>query len=112
MGKTVLIVDDSNTMRKIVSRALRQAGIDFDEILEAGELADLRRQRAAERAPAVGGRRGAGERYLGRLDRRLGRRSGRASGAIVGHGARATSSRTLLGDPECVNRHPRAGGPS
>ncbi len=37
MGKTVLIVDDSNTMRKIVSRALRQAGIDFDEILEAGD---------------------------------------------------------------------------
>lgn len=41
MGKTVLIVDDSNTMRKIVSRALRQAGIDFSEILEAadGQLA-------------------------------------------------------------------------
>jgi len=37
MGKTVLIVDDSNTMRKIVSRALRQAGLDFDEILEAGD---------------------------------------------------------------------------
>lgn len=37
MGKTVLIVDDSNTMRKIVSRALRQAGIDFSEILEAGD---------------------------------------------------------------------------
>ena len=37
MGKTVLIVDDSNTMRKIVSRSLRQAGIDFDQILEAGD---------------------------------------------------------------------------
>lgn len=37
MGKTVLIVDDSNTMRKIVSRALRQAGIDFSEILEAAD---------------------------------------------------------------------------
>ena len=37
MGKSVLIVDDSNTMRKIVSRALRQAGIDFDTILEAGD---------------------------------------------------------------------------
>ncbi len=37
MGKTVLIVDDSSTMRKIVSRALRQAGIDFSEILEAGD---------------------------------------------------------------------------
>jgi len=37
MGKTVLIVDDSNTMRKIVSRSLRQAGIDFEQILEAGD---------------------------------------------------------------------------
>ena len=37
MGKSVLIVDDSNTMRKIVSRALRQAGIDFDTILEAAD---------------------------------------------------------------------------
>ena len=37
MGKTVLIVDDSNTMRKIVARALRQAGLDFDTILEAGD---------------------------------------------------------------------------
>ncbi|MCK4623121.1 MAG: response regulator [Desulfuromonadales bacterium] len=37
MGKTVLIVDDSNTMRKIVARALRQAGLDFDEILEAAD---------------------------------------------------------------------------
>ncbi len=37
MGKTVLIVDDSNTMRKIVSRSLRQAGLDFDDILEAGD---------------------------------------------------------------------------
>ena len=37
MGKTVLIVDDSNTMRKIVSRSLRQAGIDFSEILEAAD---------------------------------------------------------------------------
>ncbi len=37
MGRTVLIVDDSNTMRKIVSRSLRQAGLDFDTILEAGD---------------------------------------------------------------------------
>jgi len=37
MGKTVLIVDDSSTMRKIVSRSLRQAGINFDQILEAGD---------------------------------------------------------------------------
>jgi two-component system chemotaxis response regulator CheY len=37
MGKSVLIVDDSNTMRKIVARSLRQAGIDFDPILEAAD---------------------------------------------------------------------------
>ncbi|OEU73535.1 MAG: two-component system response regulator [Desulfuromonadales bacterium C00003068] len=37
MGKKVLIIDDSNTMRKIVTRSLRQAGLDFDVILEAGD---------------------------------------------------------------------------
>lgn len=37
MEKTILIVDDSGTMRKIVTRSLRQAGLDFDEILEAGD---------------------------------------------------------------------------
>lgn len=37
MGKKVLVIDDSSTMRKIVSRSLRQAGLDFEEILEAGD---------------------------------------------------------------------------
>ena len=32
----VLIVDDSAVMRKIVERSLRQAGLDLDEVLEAG----------------------------------------------------------------------------
>jgi two-component system, chemotaxis family, chemotaxis protein CheY len=49
MGKKVLIVDDSNTMRKIVARSLRQAGLDFDEILEASDgleaLAVLRKEK-------------------------------------------------------------------
>jgi two-component system chemotaxis response regulator CheY len=31
----VLIVDDSSTMRKIISRSLRQAGLPVDEIYEA-----------------------------------------------------------------------------
>ena len=31
----VLIVDDSSTMRKIITRSLRQAGFDIGEILEA-----------------------------------------------------------------------------
>ncbi len=33
----VLIVDDSSVMRKLVARALRQAGIKPDEVLEAGD---------------------------------------------------------------------------
>ncbi len=33
----VLIVDDSSVMRKIVTRGLRQAGFQIDEILEAGD---------------------------------------------------------------------------
>lgn len=35
-GTRVLIVDDSSVMRKIVERALRQAGLDLDRVLEAG----------------------------------------------------------------------------
>ena len=35
-GMTVLIVDDSSVMRKIVERALRQAGLDLTKVLEAG----------------------------------------------------------------------------
>ncbi len=37
MAKNVLLVDDSRTMRKIVSRSLRQAGLDFGTIYEAGD---------------------------------------------------------------------------
>jgi two-component system chemotaxis response regulator CheY len=33
----VLIVDDSSTMRKIITRSLRQAGLVVDEIFEAGD---------------------------------------------------------------------------
>ena len=33
----ILIVDDSSTMRKIISRSLRQAGLAVDEIYEAGD---------------------------------------------------------------------------
>lgn len=49
-GITVLIVDDSSVMRKIVERALRQAGLDLSRVLEAGSgregLAVLERERA------------------------------------------------------------------
>jgi len=37
MPKKVLIVDDSSTMRKIVARSLRQAGLEDCEIMEAGD---------------------------------------------------------------------------
>lgn len=37
MGKNVLLVDDSSTMRKIIGRSLRQAGLSFDEIFEAAD---------------------------------------------------------------------------
>lgn len=33
----VLIVDDSGTMRKIISRSLRQAGLPITDILEGGD---------------------------------------------------------------------------
>ncbi|MGA2419647.1 MAG: response regulator [Candidatus Acidiferrum sp.] len=36
----VLIVDDSSVMRKIVERALRQAGLDLTEVLEAANGAE------------------------------------------------------------------------
>ena len=35
-----LIVDDSSVMRKIVERSLRQAGIDLEKVVEAGNGAD------------------------------------------------------------------------
>ena len=36
----ILIVDDSAVMRKIVERALRRAGLDLGEVLEAGNGAE------------------------------------------------------------------------
>jgi two-component system chemotaxis response regulator CheY len=49
-GITVLIVDDSSVMRKIVERALRQAGLDLTKVMEAGSgregLDALGRERA------------------------------------------------------------------
>ncbi len=37
MGKQVLIVDDSATMRKIIMRGIRQAGIEVDDFTEAAD---------------------------------------------------------------------------
>ncbi|GAB4160055.1 MAG: response regulator [Planctomycetota bacterium] len=40
MPKNILIVDDSATMRKIIMRGLRQAGIEHAEFKEAGDGAE------------------------------------------------------------------------
>jgi two-component system chemotaxis response regulator CheY len=37
MAKNILIVDDSATMRKIIMRGIRQAGIDNADFKEAGD---------------------------------------------------------------------------
>jgi len=37
MSKSVLIIDDSKTMRKIITRTLRQAGLNFETIEEADD---------------------------------------------------------------------------
>ena len=36
MAKTLMIVDDSATMRKIIMRTVRMSGLEFDNIQEAG----------------------------------------------------------------------------
>ena len=37
MTGTVLVVDDSAMMRKVVLRTLKMAGVDFENVLEAGD---------------------------------------------------------------------------
>ena len=37
MGFTILVVDDSSVMRKIISKNLRQGGVKIDQLLEAGD---------------------------------------------------------------------------
>ncbi len=36
MPKTLMIVDDSATMRKIIMRTIRMSGLEFDNVEEAG----------------------------------------------------------------------------
>ena len=49
MGYSVLVLDDSSVMRKIISRNLRQGGVQVDQLLEAGDgnegLAQLTNQK-------------------------------------------------------------------
>jgi len=37
MRKAVLLVDDSAMMRKVVVRTLKMAGLEFDQVFEAGD---------------------------------------------------------------------------
>ena len=51
-----LIVDDSAVMRKVIERALRQAGLDFSEVLEASngeEALQVLRQDAPHRLDLI-----------------------------------------------------------
>ncbi len=40
MNKSVLLVDDSAMMRKVVVRTLKMAGFEFDQVFEAGDGAE------------------------------------------------------------------------
>ncbi|KIH77580.1 response regulator receiver protein [Geoalkalibacter ferrihydriticus] len=53
MATSVLIIDDSNTMRKIVQRSLRQAGFEFGKILEAGDGQEALSVLAAEQVDLI-----------------------------------------------------------
>jgi len=37
MKGSILVVDDSAMMRKVVLRTLKMAGVEFDTVLEAGD---------------------------------------------------------------------------
>ncbi|HTV14964.1 MAG TPA: response regulator [Acidobacteriaceae bacterium] len=52
-GLTVLIVDDSSVMRKIVERALRQAGLDLTRVIEAGSGREALTMLARERVQLI-----------------------------------------------------------
>ena len=53
MGLNILLVDDSATMRKLVTRAIRQAGIDVDSVAEAGNGVEALEQLSNEAADLV-----------------------------------------------------------
>ena len=40
MAKSIMIVDDSATMRKIIMRTVRMSGLDIDRTVEAGDGAE------------------------------------------------------------------------
>ena len=48
MAKTLMIIDDSATMRKIIMRTVRMSGLEFDRIEEAGNGAEALEKLGAE----------------------------------------------------------------
>lgn len=48
MAKTLMIIDDSATMRKIIMRTVRMSGLEFDKIEEAGNGAEALEKLGAE----------------------------------------------------------------
>ena len=52
-GTAVLIVDDSSVMRKIVERALRQAGLNLTSFLESGSGAEGLEALTSERVDLI-----------------------------------------------------------
>lgn len=53
MSITALIVDDSSVMRKIVERSLRQAGLELQQVFEAGNGAEGLQLLAAQKVDLV-----------------------------------------------------------
>jgi two-component system, chemotaxis family, chemotaxis protein CheY len=53
MNIRALIVDDSSVMRKIVERSLRQAGINLEQVLEAGNGAEALQVLSANKVDLV-----------------------------------------------------------
>lgn len=48
MAKTLMIIDDSATMRKIIMRTVRMSGLEFDKIEEAGNGVEALEKLVAE----------------------------------------------------------------
>ncbi len=53
MGRTLMIVDDSATMRKIIMRTVRMSGLEFENIQEAGNGAEALEKLGSEAIDVV-----------------------------------------------------------
>ena len=53
MAKTLMIIDDSATMRKIIMRTVRMSGLEFEKIEEAGNGAEALQKLDAEQLDII-----------------------------------------------------------